>query len=367
MILVAAVVGAAPPLRHALPQRMPPHCSFASRCRVPRRSRPGSSLRRLRPTSPRPSCTRRTARSCGSATRRRASRPRPVRRRARSRSLGRLPFRCSEARSRAESVNVRATAAAGVAGASASGSGSTVGGLTVLGQPVTAAAGVTVQLADWGTLEVLATTEKLEADPVRGAEAAVTGLRVTLGIDHGGLPAGTVISVGSVSARADAGEVGQTPGATTTPKPPPKPVPPKPPQATGRRPAGAGDVRRRQATRARPGRARGDRATHRRRLRVPRLRPGVVRRLLRRPAPDRQRRLASRRGHPRPARHTHPRRHGRHRLRRRVERARRLEGVAARRVRKRVLLRASVRLLAACRGRQARDRGRRARLHGGHG
>ena len=42
-------------------------------------------------------------------------------------------------------------------------------------------------LADWGTLEVLATTEKLEADPVRGAEAAVTGLRVTLGVDHAGL------------------------------------------------------------------------------------------------------------------------------------------------------------------------------------
>ncbi len=135
----------------------------------------------------------------------------------------------------AESVNVRATAAAGVAGASATGSGSTVGGLTVLGQPVTPAAGVTVQLADWGTLEVLATTEKLEAEPVRGAEAAVTGLRVTLGIDHGGLPAGTVISVASVSAQADAGEVTKTPGATTKPKPPPKPAPRAPPK----RPAGA--------------------------------------------------------------------------------------------------------------------------------
>jgi murein DD-endopeptidase MepM/ murein hydrolase activator NlpD len=135
----------------------------------------------------------------------------------------------------AESMNVRATAAAGTAGASATGSGSTIGGLTVLGQAVTAAMGLTVPLADWGTLEVLSTTEKLEADPVRGAEAAVTGLRLTLGIDHGGLPAGTVITVGSVSARADAGEAAETPGTPTTPKPPPKPVPPKPPK----RPPGA--------------------------------------------------------------------------------------------------------------------------------
>ena len=135
----------------------------------------------------------------------------------------------------ADSVNVRTTAAAGIAGASATGSGSTVGGLTVLGQPVTAAAGLTVPLADWGTLEVLATTEKLEADPVRGAEAAVTGLRVTLrhrprraAGRHGDLRR---LRLGA----ADAGEVAQTPGATTTPKPPPKPVPPKPPK----RPAGA--------------------------------------------------------------------------------------------------------------------------------
>ena len=65
----------------------------------------------------------------------------------------------------AESLNVRATAAAGVAGASASGSGSTVGGLTVLGQPVTAAPGATVPLADWGTLEVLPTTETARGRP----------------------------------------------------------------------------------------------------------------------------------------------------------------------------------------------------------
>ena len=78
----------------------------------------------------------------------------------------------------AESVNVRATAAAGRRGR--------VGDRLGLdhrrpdrarsaGRPPRRA--TTVPLADWGTLEVLATTEKLEADPVRGAEAAVTGLR----------------------------------------------------------------------------------------------------------------------------------------------------------------------------------------------
>jgi murein DD-endopeptidase MepM/ murein hydrolase activator NlpD len=127
----------------------------------------------------------------------------------------------------AESVDVRATAAAGVAGASASASGSSVGGLVVLGQPVTATAGATVPLADWGTLEMLVATEALEEEPIRAADAAVTALRVTLTVDHAGLPAGTVIAIGSVSARADAGDAEQ-PGTASKPRSKPRPAKPKP-------------------------------------------------------------------------------------------------------------------------------------------
>jgi murein DD-endopeptidase MepM/ murein hydrolase activator NlpD len=130
----------------------------------------------------------------------------------------------------AASLELRATAAAGVARASAGTAASTATGLTVLGQPVDAAPGATIALADWGTLEVLASVEEVAEDPKRAAEASVTGLRVTLTAEHGGLPAGSVVTVGVASSQADAGEEADAPAP---PKPPPaKPKPPK-------RPAGA--------------------------------------------------------------------------------------------------------------------------------
>jgi murein DD-endopeptidase MepM/ murein hydrolase activator NlpD len=135
----------------------------------------------------------------------------------------------------ADSVSVRASAAAGVAGASASGAGSTIGGLVVLGQPVTPAIGQTVPLGDWGTVEVLTTSEEIGEGKARTGTASVTGLRVTLTTDHANLPAGAVVTVGAVSASADAGEA-----ATATPQQPvskPKPRPAKPKPAP--RPAGA--------------------------------------------------------------------------------------------------------------------------------
>ncbi len=144
----------------------------------------------------------------------------------------------------AESVNVRASAAAGVAGASASGAGSTVNGLVVLGQPVTATVGAIVPLADWGNLEVLTTTEKLGEGTTRTGEASVSGLRLTLIADHAGQPAGTVITIGSVTASADAGETPKT--GTASPAVKPKPAKPKPaprppgaPQEPGTSVAGA--------------------------------------------------------------------------------------------------------------------------------
>ncbi len=141
-----------------------------------------------------------------------------------------------------ESLNVQATAAAGVAGASASGADSTLSGLIVLGQPVTATVGATQTLGDWGTLELLPTTERLQEAPVRAADATVTGLRLTLTADHAGLPAGTVISIGAVSAQADAGETeAALPPKPTKPKPAkpkPAPRPPGAPQEPGTSVAG---------------------------------------------------------------------------------------------------------------------------------
>jgi murein DD-endopeptidase MepM/ murein hydrolase activator NlpD len=117
--------------------------------------------------------------------------------------------------------------------------GSTISGLTALGQQITATPGVTVPLADWGTLEVLVATEEVAEDPARAAEATVTGLRVTLTADHGGLPSGTVITIGAVSARADAGDAaaGTDGTPTTKPKPQaPKPPPPKRPEGAPQEP-----------------------------------------------------------------------------------------------------------------------------------
>jgi murein DD-endopeptidase MepM/ murein hydrolase activator NlpD len=101
----------------------------------------------------------------------------------------------------AESVAVRAGAAAGPAGATGNVGTSEVTGLVVLGQPVSPTGNVQLSLADWGTLDVLGSTSTTADDP-RTAESAITGLRIRLISEHLGLPAGTEIVVGVVTARA---------------------------------------------------------------------------------------------------------------------------------------------------------------------
>ena len=100
------------------------------------------------------------------------------------------------------SLDLRASVAAGSVSASGNVSASSITGLTVLGQLITPAPNLVVPLADWGTLEVLGsqveTTQKLP----RSAKASVTALRVKLIVDHGGLAAGSVIEIGSVSTSA---------------------------------------------------------------------------------------------------------------------------------------------------------------------
>ena len=149
----------------------------------------------------------------------------------------------------ADSVAGRAKASA--AGADVNGSGVT--NLVVLGQPVAATANGRVPLADWG---YLVTLEQVAEAPVtedtRNARAAVTGLRVVLTADHGGLPAGAEILVGHAEAAAATPVApAAPPGGTNPTKPVQKPgrptgVPPKkakplpkPPEAGLGRPGSA--------------------------------------------------------------------------------------------------------------------------------
>jgi murein DD-endopeptidase MepM/ murein hydrolase activator NlpD len=110
----------------------------------------------------------------------------------------------------ADAVNVRAGAAAGAAGATGDVGTSTITGLVVLGQAVTPSGNVQLPLADWGTLDVLSSTRST-SDAPRSADGAVTGLRIRLIAEHGGLPAGSEIVVASATARAVAQPTPATP------------------------------------------------------------------------------------------------------------------------------------------------------------
>jgi murein DD-endopeptidase MepM/ murein hydrolase activator NlpD len=119
----------------------------------------------------------------------------------------------------AESVSIRAGAAAGAAGATGDVGSSEITGLVVLGQPVAATANFQMPLADWGTLEALGSTSSTSPTTPHSATSSVTGLRVRLIAEHGGLPAGSELVVGLVTANAVAVP------APTTPAPPPPKVP----------------------------------------------------------------------------------------------------------------------------------------------
>jgi len=121
-----------------------------------------------------------------------------------------------------ESIDLRASAAAGSVSASGSIAASKITGLTVLGQLITPAANLVVPLADWGTLEVLGSSVESSQQP-RSATASVTAIRVKLIADHGGLPAGSTVQVGSVTATATAAPAVAT--QTTTVKKPELPTP----------------------------------------------------------------------------------------------------------------------------------------------
>jgi murein DD-endopeptidase MepM/ murein hydrolase activator NlpD len=121
-----------------------------------------------------------------------------------------------------DSLAVRTSVAAGSANSSANISDSSLTGLTALGQLITASANVVIPLADWGNLELLSSVVEAVQEPPRSANATVTALRVKLIADHGGLPAGSTIEIGTVAAAATAAP------AVTAPPPPAKPTAPVP-------------------------------------------------------------------------------------------------------------------------------------------
>ena len=120
------------------------------------------------------------------------------------------------------SAHVRATADA--KGGSGDLGGSAVEGLVVLGQGVdTSSAGARVAIGDWGYAIVLA---QGTTPGQRGFRGFVTALEVHLTADHGGLPAGTVVSIGFAEAAVAAPpppEKTTNPGKTT-----PEPTTPAP-------------------------------------------------------------------------------------------------------------------------------------------
>jgi murein DD-endopeptidase MepM/ murein hydrolase activator NlpD len=102
--------------------------------------------------------------------------------------------------------------------------GATVEGLTVLGAGAGAGAGARISLGDWGYAITLAQAGVPSGDGYRGF---VTALQVVLTADHGGLPAGTTISVGYAEATATAPKLPEptTTATTTTVRPKPRPRP----------------------------------------------------------------------------------------------------------------------------------------------
>jgi murein DD-endopeptidase MepM/ murein hydrolase activator NlpD len=113
------------------------------------------------------------------------------------------------------SVTAKATATARSGTASGDVSGAAVSGLVVGGQAVEAAPGLRVPLGDWGYALTLA---RGEAPTTGGFRGFVTALEIQLTLDHGGLPAGTTISVGYAEATATAAPP-QEPTAPTPLKP----------------------------------------------------------------------------------------------------------------------------------------------------
>lgn len=139
----------------------------------------------------------------------------------------------------ADDVTVVAQAVAGTGGVQAGNDGSAVTNLAVNGQPIDPAAGP-VDVPGVGTLTPLLTSTEVGGD---SASSQIIGLRLELTAPFGDLAAGTVITVGMASARADLATLGAltrsaspspTPRHTPTHSPKPSPTPKPKPTSTPR-------------------------------------------------------------------------------------------------------------------------------------
>jgi murein DD-endopeptidase MepM/ murein hydrolase activator NlpD len=111
----------------------------------------------------------------------------------------------------ADAVTARASAGTGPSGAGGNANGSSVTNLQIGGQP--APAGNKLTIADWGALTLgTETIDRAAGDGVHGYRGFVTELELRLVVDHGGLPAGSVIRIGYAEADAQAAP----PAAATT-------------------------------------------------------------------------------------------------------------------------------------------------------
>jgi murein DD-endopeptidase MepM/ murein hydrolase activator NlpD len=117
-------------------------------------------------------------------------------------------------------VSVKAWATASAEEASGSLAGSSVSGLVVLGEAVSAAPNARVPLGNWGYLVVLEQAVVGSGASTNGRRVFVSGLHVHLSAEHGGLPAGTDITVGYAQASATAPKP-----ALPEPEPEPEPGP----------------------------------------------------------------------------------------------------------------------------------------------
>ena len=77
---------------------------------------------------------------------------------------------------------------------------SEVQGLRALGRDIPSTPGATASLEDWGSLTVLSGSSGARKKGPPAAQASMVALRVHLSADHGGLPAGSEIVIGSAQA-----------------------------------------------------------------------------------------------------------------------------------------------------------------------
>jgi murein DD-endopeptidase MepM/ murein hydrolase activator NlpD len=120
----------------------------------------------------------------------------------------------------AATVTVKVGANAAVGSAKADFAGTRVVGLEVLGAPVAGEPGTAVSLGDWGKLTVL--TETAQPGSKRGApkfSVSVSALQIQVLVDHGGLPAGSTITVGYADAAVQSASA-PVEVPTTTSRPP---------------------------------------------------------------------------------------------------------------------------------------------------